>query len=665
MRAGAGLLAIALVATSACGSSPSQNPYLPPTGAGGGGGSAVIGPSGTVMITLVTPAAPPDGGVGAPLPSNSDVPVSALVDIVGGTDFVNPSSVEVTLTAAGSTVAVSTGRLVSTGSDVFNGTLSLGKLKAGSYTITVSATSSGGAVGQASMGITVDDGPIVTVLSPVAGQPYNGTLTIELTADPGAYPPLTGPTATIGGNAVTLAPDVAPNSYRATVAFDPSTPPPAGVQSLPPLAGEQLLEVKAANANGVKADVQVTFDIDDTGPTIASTSPTPGEIVGGVVKISATVTDVSGVLDSSVVAIIGDQNTPLFELPLTAQAGGVFSALFDTANLTPCQAPPANTLCIVYPTISFRASDAVGNQTVVGYEFSVDNVAPVADLDPPEMRALRLAPGGYECSLLFDPLSVNEDVGDMPNDGCMVPQVFDLRARVEDDGNHAAGLKVVPIATVDPDNTSVYILDDTSQPLVVDSDGDGNCDQINPLLVPTTDPPTMTNQVLKIRLAGVPPAGAANFDGAFDSSTLPLNAPCFSKGTAIAPPPILCSFQQPTIAIGYSANLPAIWSVEPIDPTFRCLGNQFDALANNISEGWACLAVGTADKAGNQSVSAPMRVYIKYDDAGGFCATPPAAAGPPPVCAGTFNAATHTATPGACAARKFTGTEYYCAAGAC
>ena len=46
----------------------------------------------------------------------------------------------------------------------------------------------------------------------------------------------------------------------------------------------------------------------------------------------------------------------------------------------------------------------------------------------------------------------------MPNDGCMVPQVFDLRARIEDDGNRAIGLKVTPIAGIDPDNTNVYIL---------------------------------------------------------------------------------------------------------------------------------------------------------------------------------------------------------------
>ena len=40
---------------------------------------------------------------------------------------------------------------------------------------------------------------------------------------------------------------------------------------------------------------------------------------------------------------------------------------------------------------------------------------------------------------------------------------------------------------------------------MVDTDGDGNCDAINPKLIPTTQPPTMNNQVLKIRLPPRPP----------------------------------------------------------------------------------------------------------------------------------------------------------------
>jgi hypothetical protein len=655
------LLALGLLLAPACGSSGgSSYPYPTPTG--GGGTTTTTTPSGTVEVSFVTPPTPADGST---VPTNSDVPVSVKVDIgQGGTDFVDTNSVKVAVTAMGGNSASAAGQLVAVGGDVFTGAVSLGKLTPGSYTLTVSAASSSGTIGQASIGLVLDDGPVVTVSSPTQGGHYSGSLTVEFTCDFGAVGPETSspnPSATVGGLPVQgLAADMAanapPNSYRGTVDF---------ASFSPPLHGLQLLDVRATNATGVTTDVKVVFDIDNSGPTIASTNPLPGEVVGGLVFISATVTDESGVLASSVVAIIGDQNTTVFELPLVAAGNGVFGALFDTANLTPCQEPPANTLCLVYPTISFRASDTLGNQTVLGYDFSVDNIAPVADLDPPPLRDVRLGPSGYECSFAFDPLSVNLDVGDMPNDLCMVPQVFDLRARIEDDGNRASGLKVVPIAGIDPNATNVYILDDTSQPLVVDSNGDGACDEINPLLVPTTDPPTMTNQVLKIRLAGVPPAGSGDFE---PDVSLPANAPC-GRGTASAPPPVLCNFEQPDMAVGYAGGAPAIWSVEPIDPTFRCLGNQFDALANHISEGWACIAVGTVDQAGNKGVSVPMRVYIKYDEAGGFCAAPPAGAGTPPTCTGTFVPSADptipgVATVGACSARKFTGTDY-CYLGNC
>jgi hypothetical protein len=624
-------------------------------------------PSGTVVVAFLTPPTPADG---ATVPANSDVPVSVTVDIgQGGTDFVDTSSVKVAVTAAGGNSASAAGQLVAAGADVFTGAVSLGNLTPGSYTLTVTAASSSHTTGQASINLIVDDGPVVTVSSPTPGGHYSGSLTVEFTCDFGAIGPdasSPNPSATVGGLPVqNLAPDtsanVPANSYRGTVDFTSYSPP---------LQGLQLLDIKATNAKGVITEVTVVFDIDTSGPTIVKTSPVPGEVVGGLLTIEASISDESGVLDASVIAIISDQNTPVYELPLVPLGQGVYGALFDTANLTRCQEPPATSLCLVYPTISFRASDTLGNQTVLGYDFSIDNIAPVSDLDPPQLRQVRLGPSGYECSLLFDPLSVNRDVGDMPNDGCMVPQVFDLRARIEDDGNRAVGLKVVPIAGIDPDQTAVYILSDTSQPLVVDSNGDGSCDQINPLLVPTTDPPTMTNQVLKIRLAGIPPAGSANFDGLLDSTTLPANAPCTLKGTASAPPKVLCTFQQPTIALGYLDDAPAIWSVEPYDPTVRCLGNQFDALANNIPEGWACIAVSSTDMAGNKGVSAPMRVYIKYDDPGGFCAAPPAGAGPPPTCTGTFVANPDPTMPGAttvgpCSTLKFPGGEYYCPPGAC
>ncbi len=647
----------------ACSNGGSSNyPPLPPPGAGGAGGTTSPTADGMVTITFV---APMDGAM---VTASTDVTVSVTVDD-SGTDFIDSSSVKMTLVAPSSTAILSSGQLVagSTATDAYSGTLSIGALPTGSYTLTVAAQSSGGVKATQSITLTIQGGPTLIVNSPAEGQPYNDSLTIEILVDPGANPP----TAVLAGMPVTtLMKAATPNTmydvYRADVWFGPP-PTPSGAQPFPTLTGEQLLDVKEMNAVAT-SEVQRTFVIDTSGPSITATTPAPGQMTGGPVLISATINDPSGVLDSSVVAIIGDADgKPVFNLQLQPEGSGVYGALFDTLNLTQCPAPPKTGPCIAFPTVSFRASDSVGNESSLGYNFYVDNIPPLADLDPPQMRQIRVGTSGLECSFLFDPLSVNRDLGDMPNDGCMVPQVFDLRARIDDQGNEPNGIKVVPVSGVDPDNTAVYILTDGNRPLIVDSDNDGNCDTINPLLIPTTGPLTQSDQVLKIRLAGVKPAGGANFLP--DPSILTANPalPC-GEGTATAPPKNLCAlagFEQPTIAIAAADGEPGVWTIDPINAG-TCLGSQLDTRANNIPDGqWICIAVQSADLNGNKGVSGVKRVYVQYDENGGFCATPPASAGPPPPCMGTYDPMTKQDAVGTCNTLQFPSGQIYCAPGDC
>jgi hypothetical protein len=324
--------------------------------------------------------------------------------------------------------------------------------------------------------------------------------------------------------------------------------------------------------------------------------------------------------------------------------------------------------------MSVRAADLLGNETTISYEFAVDNIGPIADLVPPPLYVWKYDMG-MRCSHSFDPLSRNIYDGDAPDDLCVVPQMFDLRARIEDDGNHATGLKQIPISTVDPDATAAYILDTPVlpggevQPLVVDTDGDGFCDALNPKLQPTTSPLQGPRQVLKVRMAPVPPAGAGDF--ATPDPTLPLqtSAGLCLAGRDVDPPVDLCALgPQPSMAISYAGGLPAIWAAEPVapkDPAF-CFGGQLDTKANNITAatgaaGWKCIAVVAADMNGNQSTSAPIRVYLDNYRFGGraetWCpnnAVPPAGAGPPPNCTGTYNKATGVvSTTPTCKSRNF------------
>jgi hypothetical protein len=104
--------------------------------------------------------------------------------------------------------------------------------------------------------------------------------------------------------------------------------------------------------------------------------------------------------------------------------------------------------------------------------------------------------------------------------------------------------------------------------------------------------------------------------------------------------------------------VPAIWGIAPVDRGLYCLGSQFDAHANNIADGWACVAAAAADRNGNASVSAPLRVYIQrrglVQPSAGVCPAPPGNAGPPPDCTGTFERATGNVTTRPCrASRRF------------
>ena len=156
----------------------------------------------------------------------------------------------------------------------------------------------------------------------------------------------------------------------------------------------------------------------------------------------------------------------------------------------------------------------------------------------------------------------HELVGDMPNDGAVVPQVFDLRARIEDDGNSGpTGLKGLRVAGIDPDATAVYILDDVRSGADRRHRRRRGLRPINPHLVPTTRPPTQNNQVLKVRLAGVPGQGDADLPRRRQGPRqLPLSArrPCRPKPSASATSPSIDH-------LGLRQDLPVIWSIEPID----------------------------------------------------------------------------------------------------
>ncbi|MES1205224.1 MAG: hypothetical protein ABUS79_04730 [Pseudomonadota bacterium] len=645
--------AAAITAAAACGTNESARPYAPLSM--GGHSGAVFDAGGTGVAPTIELLSPPTGAL---LATTSAPEVRARIKLADG--FLNPSTIGFVLAAdaAPKGTATADGALSGPFLDAeYTGRLNLAGLPAGTYTLTVTATTTTGTTAMARVAVAIDSGPTITVSSPAEGSHQKGAVIVSVVVDSAPFEPTMSPLlATIAGRAVDLRAGSSPNSYQASVDFRSYDPP---------LKGEQLLTVAAKNANGTRTVATTRFSVDEEGPTIDGTSPSPSDVVGRVIEVTAHMTDEAGIVDSSVIALIGDQTAPQFKLNLLSRGAGIYSAPFDTAQLTRCGLlsgglPTPGTYCNIYPTVSFRAADNLGNETTLSYAFGIDNQPPLLDLNPPEIRVTRRL-GTLLCSWAFDPLGDHLIPGNMPDDGCAVGQVFQVRARAEDDVNGARFIQVAPLATIDPARIDVFILNDTSQPLTVDSDGDGVCDLINPKLVPTSQPPTTSREVLKVRLGAVPPGGEANFS---PDPSLAGETRC-DPGVEQLLPPLLCRAQEPTLAISYGPHLPAVWSLEPIEPDGqRCFGNQFDAYANHIGgtsrggglppPGWACIAVQATDKVGNTGVSAPLRVWIDYN---GEHTCPASAAGattPPPNCTGRFNQQTGVVDGTACTSRRYT-----------
>jgi hypothetical protein len=320
-------------------------------------------------------------------------------------------------------------------------------------------------------------------------------------------------------------------------------------------------------------------------------------MIGRVITLKANVADPAGVLESSVVAVVAHGDSR-FQVTLEKGKDNVFQKQFDTTQL-PIHA--------IFPTISFRAQDVLGNQSTIAYDVSLDNTPPLLDLDPPDnVRLLKRVDERIICSWPFDPVGP-----DAIDDGATVKQLFDIRARIEDQGNTplTGSADFIPVGGVDPKTVGVLILDDISNPLVVDTSDppDGICDAINPELVPSTTPKSSKDA----QYVGM--VSLAPYQGSGDYSRQ-NGVAC--TGDEKVPEPF-CGTTYDVLkrryfqyTLGYAGDLPSIWTVAPVvSDGLQCAGRQFDA-SNNLKDGWACVAVVAGDTLGNKQVSRPIRVCV-------------------------------------------------------
>ena len=516
-------------------------------------------------------------------------------------------------------------------------------LPSGAASVRFTATTRGGKTASKTVPIIIDAGPTIKFISPLEGQFYKNQTLVEVEVTDAVSPPVNTVDVTIGEYKLTLTKEG--DVYRATVIFDAPTFQPA-------LEGPQLLTARATNAAGNASVAVRRFTVDKLGPSITSTVPAAGALIGGIVELSAIVTDPAGLDPDSVVAVIahGDQSFQVkMNPPLVGGAANQYSGVFDGNKI------PDN---VIFPVVSFRASDKLGNESTIGYLTSFDNNPPVLELDPPDSyRELDEFNGFPICSYPFDPVGP-----DAVDDGQKVGQTFNVRVRVEDQGNRTVSndAKFVPIAGTASVDLLVY--DESDRALVVDTDADhldaaGNpkldpntglprtrptCDAVNPLLRPSTRPQS-DDEVLQLSLTLLDAKGGADYTGqaadnggitcsylagqpAVPTSACEATANYYKgfvevvTGLPGSPPAIRRHSEQMFTFMSYTtANQGAIWTVGPVT-TSECAGRQIDTLGANLKDGWLCLAAVGQDKLGKKQVSKPIRVCVDHDNKGNECA---------------------------------------------
>ncbi len=369
----------------------------------------------------------------------------------------------------------------------------------------------------------------------------------------------------------------------------------------PVLSGDQVLVLSATNTKNTSASVEVVFTVDEAGPKLKFLEPAAGTFIGGILTIKADVSDTpSGVESKTVVAVVPDVDKNklviLHTVPLQPQglvSSTVFTGTFDTRQLNPA---------FLFPNISIRAQDTLGNESEIAEQVIVDNSPPALDLDPPLTTVVRKMDPST-CANLFDP--VGEETA---SDGEVVNQIVWLKARAEDRGNVATGNAVEFVSRVASGSVELFVMPHDPAapvPLIVDSDGDGYCDDINPELVPSIQVKG-PKEALTLAMAQVPSGGGPDFT----TSSAPLPPSCGKWGEGIMAGMSLCPPTWLKYIYSYLPGISSIYSIPPISSGNQCLGMQLDTL-NKLPEGPVCAAVRGYDVAGNRNVSRPIRLCIQ------------------------------------------------------
>jgi hypothetical protein len=470
----------------------------------------------------------------------------------------------------------------------------------GPFDVTVTASNLLGGMSTAVLPLLHDVGPEIIFVAPACAPPpcvpiVTGILPLDFQiADPSLAVP-----ASVSADLVGFAIPIAEGpAGEWTGMFDTTS-------SLTPIPdGPAVITVDAVSVLGNPPAPGNTLDviIDNVGPVITFDTPLAGELVGGFVYLQVQAVDLgSGVDPSLVSAWVGPTGTPF---PLAPAGGDVYTATFDTNSLAPL---------ITATSIFVQAFDYVGFSTTTSELIEIDNTRPTMELSPSDMQLCDLADGTHmpycgatagtgQLSFSFDPVgSLALDDGQLVGFNAPSGAYPAIRAEIRD---ATVGSFTNAEAGVDPATVFLYILEDVTVPLVIDTDADGVCDSVNPTVIPGSGLGPVF--AIPIPLDSIPPQGFAWY-----------------SDDAAAPLPILFAGTGETLSVAVNDPpapfTPAIFTIGPVVANgFEDLGQTYDT--NNLTDGPKCVAVTASDNLGNVGVSRPIRICVT-NGAPGACSS--------------------------------------------
>ncbi len=519
---------------------------------------------------------------------------------VPGARDVNQSTVRILLANPKDANMPTVGTLTALADNTFEAKFNLSELPNGALHFSCDAADVGSPpiTGSAAVDSFLDLGPSIDVIEPKPGSNHAlGTpvlIKFQITPDPVSSDDMQAtPTEIaldVSGQAFDFTEDSSqPGLFTANVPFNDKTLFP-----MAPTSSD--ITVSAASSRMPDAPTRVHkvhINLDSDGPTIVINKPGDLQIVRGEVGLELNITDASGVDPSTVFATINSSFT-LMPSDWTAN-GSTYTAQFDTL---------AFGTDLTEITINVSASDVVGNQNTVSLVLRLDNRPPIMSLDPPPIREYNQS---GVCSDPFDPVGA-----DATNDGDTVLDASLYRLLIWDETNHVPGETYSYIAGVEPTTVKLFV-QQPSKPFLIDTDGDGVCDDIakwNDNKGP--DAP------VHVDLVGLNIRGMSFYDHAADFSDPANLAPdcMLNPGTPVPPMPLCPVTPMTRIVAGPSDDAPkAVYAFgQPTNSNLGpCAGEGWDVYgAMGNTEGWLCLAARAEDKIGNVGISPPLRVCVTH-----------------------------------------------------